>query len=403
MAIFASKAGSIDLNGLLNRVRLDNEPNDGDYIIWDDKSQSFVVKKPVKGPGISKIVSHGGSNVNTVANKIVEDTIYFKEIIAGSGVSISQTDTSITLNNTLSANTLSSDSSYSITIDNGSTNPRSKFEIRTALTPTNGLEIDFVPSTGVYNIPNVYSGVELGKSYFQTRHGTSFNDIGFKKGQFTKVEFAGRQSGEFTVENVETNFVPGIGNVSTLWLVEQFTGDQLYDLGGPKTNVRFSQSEIRVSPPRTLSNLHDPSLSYELVSSNADFGPNGLNLRSGMTIHLENTLNEMFDGSYVIDNVVSRGPNFLDYSKIHVGYQTPFNNYGIIESKNNSEHPKLKVNHYVGSTGFSVEKTGMVNATNVKLSEPPMSDNEATRKDYVDNAVNQVIKKDVEMYFFSFF
>jgi len=407
MVIFAQRSGSINLQGLLNQVRVDEVPTDGDILLWHEDSQSFIVRTPEKISGISDVETHGGANAISAVDKIVNDTIHFKEFISGSGINIETDDERIIINNTLSADRLSVPDSYEITIDNDASSSDARFEIKTAaVAVATPKVITFYPTVLPALVQNVYTAIESGSGTFSTINGYSFTSSGFVPGQFIFVENTHAQEGGWTVENVETYVDGGSGDtISKITVVEEFLGLAATDLGGPKLDISIIQLDLRVIEPDAGAVApYDPLLSYEIESVTQNFGPGGHNLLPGMIVHISGSKDEIIDGAYVVDSVVAKGAGLFDYSRVKFKHTTPIESAGFVLPENTLV-PALVMNvdNFEGTTDFWVREDGVVHARYLEVENEPVAPLDVANKDYVDNNAAKARTRESELYFIAFF
>jgi len=405
MAIFSQRSGSVNLQGLLNQVRVDTVPNNGDILVWHEASQSFTVRTPEKISGISNVQSHGAANSHSIVDAIVVDTLYTKEIKEGTGVAIESDNESITIHNSLSANQLSVPDSYEITIDNDASSTNARFEIMTAaVSIASPKYIDFLPTVNPVTVQNVYTDNQVGKGVIRTINGFSFTSAGFLPGQGLLLRNAGAQSGEYRIEDV-TTVTAGTDVISTIILTTEFTGDQALDLGGPKIDVEFIQLDFEVLPATaSLPAPYDPLLTYTVASVLHDFGPAGHNLLQGMIVHLSGSANGEVDGAYVVDSVVPKGAGPLDLSKVVFKHTTPLPASGhIVPDDIYAPQLRFSVEKFEGTTGFWVQEDGLTHAPQIKVDSVPVDPDDVATKEYVDQNIQRAQTRQSELYFAAFF
>lgn len=406
MAIFARRSGSINLQGLLEQIRVDSVPNDGDILVWHEESQSFIIARPEKISGITEVDTFGGANVHTVQGKVVVDKLWFKEIKEGSGITITSDDQSLTITNSLSADTLSVAGSYELTIDNDADTTDARFEVFTAAVSVASPKfIDFLPTVNPLTVQNVFTENVSGQGVFKTVNGFSFTGAGFSPGQFLLVENAGDQSGRWTIDEVST-VVEGGDTISRIVLVQEFTGTAALNLGGPKIDVKFTQLDLNVPPPDvSLPSPYDPLKLYKMESVTHDFGPSGQNLLPGMIVHVSGSKDGIVDGAYVVASVVSKGPNPEDYSQVLFKPNSPIPAEGegpVIPADTISPELRFSIEFFEGSTGFWVREDGLTHAPRFKADDTPTDSDDLTTKQYVDDNVSNARIKAAELYFIAF-
>jgi hypothetical protein len=402
MAIYAQRSGSINLAGVLDTVLVQEPVLDGAILVWHEDSQSFVLKSPsTLVMPIRTVSTFNGENVHTVNGGVSGENLHFKEIKAGSGVSIQSNATELLISSNLSANTLSVAGSYKVTIDNDAQDPNATFEVYTAGSPLSSPKyIDFSPVVLPVTIPYLYTENESSRGAFKTINGFDFISAGFLPGQIIKVTGSVNQDNYWEIYNVET-YTSGADVISKITLVEMFEGEYALNLGGPTPNVEIVQLDLFVSiPAYTLPYPYDNSKYYQLSSVSVDFGPSGYNLMPGMIVRIANSLNSTFDGTYTVDSITAKGPGPFDYSSVLFKDTSPLPEYTVVEPRD-PLNPDLRfiVEHFEASTGFSVNKTGEVNATNVKVASAPQNSDDLTNKSYVDSKIDSSKRFSARLYY----
>lgn len=401
MAIYARLAGSRDVAGLLNSVVCNCDPLNGYLLIWNEDVQAFVVSPPPSSlNAVNNTNTYGGTHTITVNAGISNNTLNFKNLVAGSGIFLSQTNQSVLISSNITAERLSVPENYRITIDNDGNSGDAKFEVWTALSsPGSPTIIQIIPPQLPQTVQYVYSGNDT-TGYFQTVNGFDFVADGFTDGQFIFVNNAGDQTGEWFIDNVYNTTV-GPNFYSRIQLTELFTGSYGFNMGGPKLDVEFVTAELNIPAPDSgLLAPYNPLLPYKLEAYSIDFGPFGYGLTTGMIIQISGSKNGYLDGSYTVETVIPRGPGVTDYSTLIFSPNTPLPAYGIVKDNDLfSPELTLTIQTYEADTGFYVKKDGTVRGKEFFISLPPSQPDSAVSKHYVDT----VSTHKVNAYFMSFF
>lgn len=375
MAIFARRAGSLDLAGILKSVHCDSPPIDGDLLVWDDSVAAFVVKTPNTSPsGVTDTATYGGANAHTVDAGIAFNVHNFKEIVPGAGIDIVSTPTSLTISSNLAADTLSVAGDYVITIDNDADDPNAKFEIRTVIA-TGSSPLTAISTTPANQIifNSAFTGQVGGFGFIETST-QDFVALGYEPGMFVTLSQAGPQVGNFIIGSI-TN----IAGVSRIIFTVPYTGSAAIGLGGPYNNVTLSSSPIKTNS------------STELESYDTDFDVAGF--ATGQVMRIVDS--DVLDGIY---EIVSVAGNIIEVSP-----GTPFPVIGYAKVDSLALQITFTVEEYETGTGFVVYKDGVVEATQITLAQEPIVDSDAATKKYVDDTLAFSQSALSEKYFFAFF
>lgn len=370
-------------SGDLIQIKLQEPLQGSDVLMYDSIKKAFVNTNTVNVGSITNARNLGGTNSLNVYAGQDNTTLLFKDIIAGDGISITQDDTSLTINAYSNNNVIVPDD-YKIVIGSQSLG-NSKFEIWTSSgTPMNPLIIE-EPISIEFLMQNVFTGndPDFNKGYFQTINGSSFYDNGLRIGMKIEVENAGDQSGIWEIYDIVCSNKNG-QIFNTMYLTEIFQGNFSYNMGGPKQSIHFISYDF-YAEIITIDQSPLPSYTQSFLTSwFYDFGPDGYNIQPGMQFRIINS--ESHDGVYLVKSVISKGINQLSQIILDDNYQ--FSIPGMIKPNNSSINVQLIFDSTFVKTGFGVDQHGNVSANNITAqnisTNDPQNPSEVATKNYVD-------------------
>lgn len=300
---------------------------------------------------VTNAVNLGGANSHGVYAGTENETLQFRDIQGGSGITVTSDNNSIVISSNIPAGSTSVSGDYRIIIDNANQNPDAKFEIFTSA--SSDQEPLVISPTIILPlvVSDVYSGVEDGFGIFYATNGTNFYKRGFRAGMWVQVSNAGNQSGLWQIANVVTENRNG-NNISKMMLAVPFDGDAAYNIGGPKPNVSFQQVDLIFTETSVSS--------YEIDFSTTGLGPGAI---------IEIYDNGTIEGVFTINEVIPKGDSPFAHSKLIVSENTPFPYIGAI-----TKTIALVARNFERTTGFSVDKVGclttpMIRADNVLVGD----------------------------------
>lgn len=373
-------------------------PNNG-TLVYDGALQAFTIKD--NNSALPAILGAGNVRGDGVFYRKDGDTLLFREIQAGAGISLTAVDDVLTIRSTLSSDRLSVPGSYRITIDNdNNTVEEARFELWTARSTEEAPVIIAAQSPVPCEVTGIHTGND-GTGYLMTAD-FDFVAYGFRTGQWISVSGTTDQDGYWQIATVE-NLFDGPTRHSYIRFTEPFTDAAAFNLGGPQYPTILSIADFAIRPPDVFASPpYDASKSYVMESSTHDFGPLGWDLRPGMIVQLrgcQKVNGQSNDGNYTIASVMARDNG---RSAITVTADQPFAHWG----------PEFEANPYAGNirlivrdretpTGFYVTEKGDVamssgaavgrikSGPNIPNSLPPIDANDLVRKDYVDARINR--------------
>jgi len=391
---------------------------DASILVFDATKGAFVIKDGASGqPYITGATNLGATNaIGVFSNKNV-NLLEFKELIAGNGVNITDSSSSLTFTVNNEAGILSVPEDYTITIDNDNSGTTAKFEVLTAVS-TGGSPIIVTPTVVVpVTATTLTTGndITLNKGFYRTTNGIDFIANGFLAGMYIDVLGTDEQDGQFQIDSI-VNTVVGTDNLSTIFITTLFTGTAAFDLGGPQPSTVFTQHDLFVpDPDPALPPPYLPASTYKISSFSLDFGPSGLNFVQGMILKITGTEGAAWDGNFTINSVTAKGTGPFDLSVILFEPTSPvIGPLGIIKDPTPTMPSiVLTIADFTTSTGFFVLKDGSITATtgsflgqatmgtSTKDSLIPVNNNDLVRKDFIDSLA--ITGSKAVRYFFSFF
>jgi hypothetical protein len=274
----------------------------------------------------------------------------------------------------LSADTLSVAGNYTITIDNDADDSNAKFEIRTVIA-AGGSPLTATSPTPANQIifNNAFTANSGGFGFIETNT-VDFDALGFAPGMFVTLAQFGPQVGNYIISTI-TNTV----GVSRITFTEPYVGSVALGLGGPFNAVTLTSAPIKINS------------ATELESFNTDFGASGF--AAGQVMRVIDS--DLIDGIYEIVSVAG--------NVVEVSAGTPFPVIDYVRVQSPALEITFTVEEFETGTGFAVNKTGIVDATQVTLANEPAVDTDAATKKYVDDTLAFAQSAMAEKYFLSFF
>lgn len=398
MAIYAQPA-----NSFLNISSITNELESGQTLVFDESAGLFINKKigvDLTG-AVTSARNIGLENaIGIFNNKTYNGTLEFNNILPGPGMDIRlDQNNNIVFSVDSTAATVSVSEDYTIIIDNDGSNPNAVFEIKTVV----GISANVIP---IHSLPplsanNLFTGNVSGRGFFKSFE-TDFSVMGFVKDMIIGVEGTTDQDGVFIIDEVVTTFVSGMLE-STIFLTSEFTGDDRWNLGGPKYPSIISQGAVWV-PDNNIhnSNGYSSDRLYSLQFWNIDIGPSGYNLQPGMIITVIGSDTGIVDGTYLISEVIPGGEQpLIPWAGIIFDPSTPLPagiQPGLVfDNDLCTNQLKIIINQSVSPTGFSVNAKGEVAAERVLVSALPTINSELTNKLYVDTSIANAVDEFYEV------
>lgn len=328
---------------------------ENNVLVFSESKNAFVNRGMyLPETSVHEIVSFGGNNDAMVYSKQTRNTVYLKYLEAGSNIVLHQDEQKIRISAETSPSNLSVLDSLSVIIDSDNNSTDAKFEVLTAAS-TSGNPIEICPLV----IPpivsdSIYTGVDDGFSYVESRDDIDFIARGFEPGMRFSLQGTDFQDGEYQIMRID-NFNDNGILVSRLVLADGFDNSQMINLGGPKETTTIIQADLFVETETILS------------SYSVDFGPSGFDLQPGMIISISGT--QMYNGTYQINDVLLKGTDGFQWSSIILEESTPLTGpLGLILEQNPLKPTtKITVKDFVVSTGFSVGEDGTTSTTDVIL------------------------------------
>lgn len=388
MAIFAQQAGTGDGQSGSLRLKLSTDIPNGSTLVYNAKVGAFV-DTLASGQAIVNGRTLGNDRAIGVFKDKKNSILEFRELRAGSGISLSQDESSITITSNAENGVLSVPGSYRITIDShDATDDEARLELFTVRSAARNISVTSTVLPLVLSSA-VHTGISIqGLGYFQAINDVDFHVRGFRPGMWVRVTNALNQSGVFRIGEILNQNVSG-NQLSTLLLSHAFTPLQAFHLGGPKPGVIFEQLDVVVIKGEALPVPYDPDLPYRVASFSLDFGPNGMDFRPGMLVEILGSEDQ--DGTYVIAEVTPRGVDH--YSTLLMDPETPFSAPpGPLAGE-----ITFRVRETEVDTGFSVSEQGHLRATTgtfakgMKITDPAyMAEfpNDVVTRAVLDTTVN---------------
>lgn len=367
MAIFATRTGSNKASSGLS-LKLNDSIRDGSILVFDADARAFVDRQPSGSIPVAGARNLGGNNSLGVYAGNDAGILEFRDIQAGSGVSIGYDGNSLIISADVSADKMSVPGSYRVTIDNDNTGDGA-FEIWTSIS-TLSTPLILQPSVLARIVGNdIFAGNENGHGYFSSTT-VNFTSSGFEPGMWIYAANAGDQTGWWMIDDVVLSNIDG-ETIHKLVLQETFTGAAAFNLGGPKPSVTFSHSDVFVSDSHTL------------LSRTIDFGSHGL--FSGTVIEI--TGSGVNDGVYTVMGTMAPGMTEYGYTYSVLEVAEPFQLLGPI-----STPISITIRATDVPTGFAVDKCGNVDARSIAATTMRVGD--VTTGSYTPQRPDDVVRKD---------
>jgi len=369
-------------NTLEHRIRIKEPLTDDDVLAYSSSFGTFVNKKIADILTTSVVVSaenRGSHNTVSIVANVSAGTIGFRGLYGKSGINVRVDGNDIIFEvNRHEGNV--SDTSYSIIFDVDGNENNSVFTVETAIS-SSAYFLNITP------FPNVtYSNVSF--------HNTSANAFIYIDGLTPSASFFEtfmiiKVSGSIEQDGVyKIVAISAYDNGMRLFVQSIFSSSST--LGFLQNNIEFSQvvgvvernSSLPVPP-------YDSSKFYTLhIWKPVNLGE----FYAGRTIRIDNSLDGILDGIYIVKQVISSSTYFdTKGSMIIFDYRSPLPNlssspYYVVTSANGSF--SLNATGNVVSTGFYIEKDGTVHARRMVISALPLSDYDVSNKIYVKSEIS---------------
>lgn len=392
MAIYAQPA-----NNILNYTQISSNLENGQTLVYDVSQGQFVNKKiTVDLTGaVTSARNIGLENaIGIFNNKTHNGTLEFNNILAGPGITIDlDNNNNIVFTVDTTAATISVSENYSIIIDNDGNNPNAQFEIKT-VTNTSATSIP-INSIGLVSANGLFTGNVSGRGFIQSTT-IDFTTYGFLPEMVIGIEDTPDQDGVYIIDEVVTT-ITSAGFISTLYFIDEFTGNEAFNLGGPKLPTLIKHGTAWIPDNNNQYGIgYSGDRLYSLQFWGVDFGPNGYDLQPGMIINVVGSELGIIDGTYLISQVIPQGPDpAIRWGGLIFDPSTPLPaglEPGLVFDNDLCDNQmKIILNRYLRPTGFGVNTYGEVTATKIYVDTEPTALNELTNKEYVDNTITSAI------------
>lgn len=393
MPIFAQPSNSI-----VNVTLLTQPFTDGQSLVYDNNTGYFINKKlTVDLTGaVTSARSVGGENALSVfKSKTTDGILEFNNILPGPGIDIRLDNfNNIVFSVDSTAATVSVSENYTIIIDNDGNNTEAIFEIKTV----SNLSAQQIRVSALMPLSanNLFTGNSSGRGFIESINDVDFELLGYKSDMIITLTGTPDQDGVYIIDEVK-NITISAGTISTIYFIDEFTGDAAFSLGGPKYPTTIAQGSIWIPDNNDQYGIgYSSDRLYSLQFWGVDLGPSGHNLQPDMIISIVGTEDGIIDGTYRIAQVNSLGPNpAVLWSGIIFHPSTPLPaglEPGLVFDNDCCNNQiRIIVHQYIKPTGFSVNTSGVVTASSVEVNNPPTMIYELANKGYVDNSILNAI------------
>lgn len=359
-----------------NTIRIIEELKDGQALFYDSRAGSFTNRFAHNlSQNFNLIENLGGENTIDIYAGRRGTTALLRSLTAGPNITLEQDEHRVTISADTVVDNLSVEGDFSVTIDNNNDQADAVFKVKTARSTSENPIIIKPNVLATYTSDKIYTGIDYNTnpeqpiSYIQS-YDVDFKLCGFKKGMFIRLRGTDYQDGDFTIRDIIDVFDHG-KKFSRILLIEDYIGNQLINLGGPKPESTITEADLVVLPlsEDDIDNInnYDDSKNYEIVSYSKDFGPSGYDLKKDMIIYLKNTSG--YDGYYHVEKVIPKGNTPFENSVIIVNWQTPIPGETglLIEDDNLNPKIEIEVKSFAEDTGFSVNKEGEISSPTISM------------------------------------
>lgn len=385
MGIFATPVNSVNAPVLLN------QPVSNNQALVYNASRGVFTNKTLNINLTGAVVSArnvGGENATGVfKQKTTNGTLEFNNLLAGPGLHITTDNNSnIVFSVDSTYPTISVSENYTIVIDNDADNPNARFEVKTVI-PTSAINIDVTVLPPIV-VTDLFTGNDAGRGFISSVD-VDFEALGYLPAMILNIEGTTDQDGIYVIDDVVTT-----SSESTIYFISEFEGDAAFNLGGPKLPTLITQASIWIPDnDGSLGPSYPTNKLFAIQVWGADLGPGGYDIKKDMLITITGTEDAIIDGTYRVAEVVTDGnaPAVL-WSGLIFDVATPLpaglQPGAVFDSNLFNNQIKIISNLFVAPTGFSVDALGVVRATKVIVSAPPIDDYDLTNKKYVDDTID---------------
>ncbi len=379
MAIFASPYTELP-------VILENL-SDGHVLVFDENKGIFI-NKYILPQNLNFITSArnlvSNNSFNIFKGVDSERNLLFRTIIPGYGIGIQETNDNLIISVNSSNSVFSSTEDLELIINSEGLNPGSKLSLNKVV-PVSSI-IKNINVLAPVTINDLYTGINSSGKSFIKSSSFQFHLYGFVSDMLISIENSPDQDGIYLIESVIAN-----SSGSTIIFKNSYQGQALLNLGGPKYPTTIKQASVWI--PDNDGSL-GPNYSNDLLYSVQFWNLDLSDLIPGMIIQISGSENGIIDGNYRIEQIFVSGTNtIINWPGIIFHPSTPLPEsitQGVVFDEDLYNNKlKLILQYSVVPTGFFVSDDGFVygNKFIVVSGYSPLSNNELTNKEYVDNKI----------------
>lgn len=384
MAIFATPIGKLS-----SAIVVPSDTLDGALLVYDADHGVFVAtNQPTSPPvAISDVVTLGLPAGVSLVSSQGSGTLHLKSIVAGPGISITDSTDSVIISRVLDTPAVSN-GDYIVVIDADGDDPGSRFVLRRGVASASSTWTPAPPASFVVDGVWIANDSVSGHGYFETRDGFDFTTAGLSDIDIVRVTGTQVEDGD--------RFVVGVSTVTGTPIVSRLEFEQTWPVanpGGPRDGIVVEPAPV-YAEATTPSAEHDPARLYVLRVYGADFGPGGLGWSPGSLVKITGSEGGVIDGTYRIWQVEAPDqlrPHPSKWAALILDPGTPLPASvvpGSVHSDPSSGPLTLTLVGTDVSTGFSVDDTGAVTARKVTVTDrTPTAPGDLASKEYVDNAI----------------